>query len=151
MPDVSDYTIEFRVFAATRWRETDGSNAAMRQVKDKLRDRYNVEPPRGSVIKSWSEKLFATGSICDKRRSGRPGPDGDTVERVEQSLIDTPQLSTRIRSSQLDVRRNSLMRIQKNLGYKPFKLTKVQYLSFEDHLSRVELCQQILNRYPNAS
>lgn len=148
--DTSPYTIAYRIQAAAWLYETDRSNKAMREVKDKLRANYDVEPPRGVQILAWMEKLFRTGSIFDLNRTGRPNKRGDVADDVNLSLEQDPKLSTRRRSEEMGIPRSTLMKVmKKDLGYKPFKSVKVQYLSNEDHISRVELCQQILNRYDN--
>ena len=72
MNDISPYSIPFRVQASAWLYESDKSNKAMRAVKAKLRESYDCEPPDGRIITQWMEKLFGTGSVLDKPRSGRP-------------------------------------------------------------------------------
>ena len=148
--DTSPYTIPYRIQAAAWLYESDRSNAAMRDVKNKLRTNYDAEPPRGVQIIAWMNKLFNTGSILDNKRTGRPCERGDIAKEVEVSLQEDPKLSTRRRSDELGIPRSTLMNVmKKDLGFKAFKSVKVQFLSHEDRISRVELCRQILDRYEN--
>jgi hypothetical protein len=149
MADSSPYTIAFRVQAAAWLYESDRSNRAMREVKNKLRDAYNEDPPRGEQILKWMDKLFETGTICDSRRTGRPNERGDYAENVDTSVQDNPMLSSRRRSEELNIPRTTLRRIlKKDLNYRPFKSVKVQYLSNDDYDLRVRYCRDILNEYP---
>lgn len=146
--DISDYSIEFRIFAAAWWQESDQSRHAMKLVRDKLRDRYDEEPPEARVIKQWASKLFETGSICDRQRSGRPNERGDAIEYVRREIAENPKTSVRRLSAELDIKRSTIHNILRDdLKLKPFKPTKVQFLTLDDHQSRVECCQSILMKY----
>ena len=95
MADESPYTIEYRVLAATWLHESDGTVADVREVKSKLRNRFGIQPPDARVMKSWSVKLFSSGSILDKSRSGRPSASGDTVNQIRSCIDENPKYSTR--------------------------------------------------------
>ncbi len=146
--DNSQYTIEFRILAAAWFFESDGSIVAVRNIKNKLRDRYGVEPPDARYIKVWADKLFTSGSILDKPRSGRPNERGDSAEDVNTSVEEDPKQSIRRRSDELNISKTTLHRVlTKDLGYKNWKPTKVQYLSQADHENRVNCCTAILQKY----
>ena len=81
MINTSNYTIEYRVHAASFFIASDQTRHAMKLVTDKLRVQYNIEPPEHRVIKAWSNKLLETGSLFDRPRSGRP------TERKMQSMV----------------------------------------------------------------
>lgn len=150
MVDTSDYTIEYRILAATWYHECDKGVTAVKTMKRQLRDRFDSDPPDTRVIKIWEEKLFRTGSILDLSRSGRPNERGDHADEVTTSVRDDPQLSIRRRSDELQVKPGTLYNIlKKDLGYKNWRPTKVQFLSDEDRLNRVQCCQQILDKYDN--
>ena len=95
MSDISSYSIPFRVQAAAWLHESDRSNSAMRTMKTKLRE--------GKIITRWMEKLFDTGSVLDKLRSGGPNERGDDVHDVEKSVTDAPQMSTRRSSEEIGI------------------------------------------------
>jgi hypothetical protein len=113
MTDSSPYTIPYRVQATAWFYESDRSNKAMLEVKNKLRASYDEEPPRGEQIKTWMEKLFQTGSVTDNKRTGRPNDRGDYAEAVDQSVVDHPKLSLRRRSQDLNIPKSTLQRILK--------------------------------------
>ena len=72
MIDSSDYTVEYRVHAASFFIASEQTRHAMKLVRDRLRVQYDIEPPEHRIIKAWSTKLLETGSLFDRPRSGRP-------------------------------------------------------------------------------
>ena len=72
MIDSSDYTIEYRVHAASFFIASEQTRHAMKLVRDRLRVQYDIEPPEHRIIKTWSTKLLETGSLFDRPRGGRP-------------------------------------------------------------------------------
>ena len=81
MVDSSDYTVEYRVHAASFFIASEQTRHAMKLVRDRLRVQYDIEPPEHRIIKAWSIKLLETGSLLDRPRSGRP------TERKMQSMM----------------------------------------------------------------
>jgi hypothetical protein len=139
MPDVSCYTIEYRVIAATWYHLSDISNSAMRDVKNRLRDKFGSEPPKGKHIINWENKLFTNGDVMDRSRMGQPNERGDIIGDVEESVVISPTQSSRLRSNDLAIPRTTLRRVLKlDLGLKPWKSVKVQFLSSLDYENRVE-------------
>ena len=67
MVDTSDYMVKYRVHAALFCIATDQSRHAMKLVRDRLRAKYDIEPPDYRVIKACSDKLLETGSLFDKQ------------------------------------------------------------------------------------
>ena len=150
MTDQSGYTLEFRILSAVWYHESEKDIAGMRQLKKRLRDRFDGEPPDIRVIRTWEEKLFESGTIMDKKRPGRPNERGDEIDNVTQSVHDNPTMSLRRRSNELDMSYSSLQRVMtKDIGLKPWKPTKCQFLSLEDHQKHVECCEAILHKYDN--
>ena len=72
MIDSSDYTVEYRVHAASFFIASEQTRHAMKLVRDSLRVQFDVEPPEHRIIKTWSTKLLETGSLFDRPRGGRP-------------------------------------------------------------------------------
>ena len=62
--DTSYYTSEYRVLAAAWWDQTDRTKYSMMMLRNILRDRFNLEPPKGGVIKNCEEKLFETNEVA---------------------------------------------------------------------------------------
>ena len=148
--DTSDYTIEYRVLAAAWWHETDRTRYSMMMLRNRLRDRFNLESPEGRVIKNWEEKLFETGMVSDRRRSGRPNERGDNIDDVQAAIEDNPKTSTRRLGDELNIPRTTVRRILKKDLLKAWKPTFVQYLTEEDHQNRVECCTAILQKYSSS-
>ena len=72
MVDTSDYTIEYRVHAASFYIASDQTRHAMKLVGARLHVKYDIKPPEHCVNKTWSYKLLETGSLFDRLRSGKP-------------------------------------------------------------------------------
>ena len=72
MIDSSNFTVEYRVHAASFFIASEQTRHAMKLVRDRLRVQYDIEPPEPRIIKVWSTKLLETGSLIDRPRSGRP-------------------------------------------------------------------------------
>ena len=81
MIDSSDYTVEYRVNAASFFIASDQTRHAMKLVRDRLRVKYSIEPPEYRIIKALSTKLLETGSLFGRPRSGRP------TKRKMQSMM----------------------------------------------------------------
>lgn len=150
MADISRYTIEYRVLAAAWYFECDRSIAAVKLLKTKLRERYGIEPPDARVITAWTDKLFSTGSILDRKRDGRPSERGDVSENVMDSLENHPTMSVRRRSDELGMSKSTVHRVLKvDMKLHPYKQVKVQFLSEVDREVRIEACRSILGKYDN--
>ena len=147
MCDKSEYTFEFRILAATWWHECDQRKGAMRNIRRQLSEKFNLkgDVPHGRVIKEWEEKLFTTGSLFDKPRSGRPSACGD----VAASIARSPQKSVRVRAVDMGISKSTLHRQLHKDGYKPFKPTFTQYLSADDKDMRLHACGQLLDKFPS--
>ena len=62
---------------------------------------YHTEPPTDKTIREWYMKFQQSGCLCAAKRSGRPGPSSETVERVREAFVRSPQKSTTQASEQL--------------------------------------------------
>ena len=56
---------------------------------------YHTEPPTDKTIREWYMKFRQSWCLCAAKRTGRPGPSAETVERVRETL------SGALRSQQL--------------------------------------------------
>ena len=52
MVNTSDHTVEYRVYAALFYIASDQTRHAMKLVRDRLRAKYDIEPPEHRVIKA---------------------------------------------------------------------------------------------------
>ena len=58
-------------------------------VQRNCRRIYQKDPPSKSSILWWKKNFLETGSIADKKRSGRPCTSDFDVERVRETLLHT--------------------------------------------------------------
>ena len=65
MTDSSPYSLEFRLMAAFWYHKYGSSVTGVKNMKRKLRKKFEGESPDTRVIQKWEEKLFQTGSILD--------------------------------------------------------------------------------------
>ena len=70
-------------------------------VQRRFRIMYHTEPPNDKTIHEWYMKFQQSGCLCAAKQSGRPGPSAETVERVREAFVRSPQKSTTRASEQL--------------------------------------------------
>ena len=114
MVDTSDYTVEYRVHAALFYIASDQTRLAMKLVRDKLRVKYDIEPPEYRIIKAWSNKLRETGSLFDRQRSGSPTEWEDAIDDVVKGVNDDSKSSVRRLSNEPDIPKSTMHFISKN-------------------------------------
>ena len=51
-------------------------------VQRKFRNEFGQDPPHTNSIKRWFKNFMETGSILDRKRSGRPSSDEEIVDAV---------------------------------------------------------------------
>lgn len=150
--DQSSYTLEARILALAWWHESGKTKHDMKVVRERFNEKFNEVAPRGEKIREWEDKLFLTGSILDKKRSGRP-KERSSIEKVadiQQSIRQSPTKSIRSRASELGMTKSTLHNaMKKDLNFKAFRPTSVQFLSPEDKLNRVDACRKILESVPS--
>jgi len=64
-------------------------------VQRKFRNEFRQNPPHTDSIKRWFKSLMKTGSILDRKRSGRPSIDKETVDAVHVAYHRSPRKSIR--------------------------------------------------------
>jgi len=69
-------------------------------VQRRFRIMYHTEPPTDKTIREWYMKFQQSGCLCAAKRTGRrPGPSAETVERVRETFVRSPQKSPRVHIS----------------------------------------------------
>ena len=63
-------------------------------VQRRFRTMYRTEPPTDKTIREWYMKFQQSCCLCIAKRRGRPGPSAETVERVQETFVRSPQKST---------------------------------------------------------
>ena len=68
-------------------------------VQRRFRTMYRTEPPTDKTIREWYMKFQQSGCLCAAKRRGQPRPSGETVERVRETFVRSPQKSPRLHIS----------------------------------------------------
>ena len=86
------FTVNKKAFGVLEFAKTE----SIVTVQWRFRIMYHTEPPTDKTIREWYMKFQHSGCLCAAKRSGRPGPSAETVERVrptpECMEIRPPQL-----------------------------------------------------------
>ena len=88
-----------------------------------------------------------TGSILDRKRSGRPSINEKTVDVVRVVFHRSPRKSIRVASNELAIPRSTVYKVlHKRLRLHAYKLQIVQVLKPDDHPRRAAFAEKILQR-----
>ena len=144
----SDYILEERIVASVWTHERPQTGNSMRQVQDDFQQRFRKEPPPKQTLLRWERKLFQTGSVKDKPRTGRPQSRRTQCEEIDNAISKTPKKSTRKQSAELGVPRTTSRRhVKVDLKLFPYRPMFVQELSDDDLNHRRDACGRILQEF----
>ena len=108
---------------------------------------YHTEPPTDKTIREWYMKLQLSSCLWAAKRTGRPDPSAETVERMREAFVRTPQKSTTRASQELQMSQSSVWHIlRKHLRVKVFRLQLLQALNPQDHNLRLCFCLDFQQR-----
>jgi transposase len=48
---------------------------------------FNKQPPSDKAIRDWQRRFLETGSVHDRKRSGRPGVSDESVEKIPADML----------------------------------------------------------------
>jgi DNA-binding transcriptional regulator YhcF (GntR family) len=99
---------------------------------------YRKEPLGHQSILRWYRQFQDTGFLCKQKSTGRPSVSDQTVERVRQSFVHSPQKSTITASRALGIPQQTVWKILRRLQFKPYRLQLLQQLKPEDYGRRLE-------------
>ena len=107
--------------------------------------RDGCEAPSERTIRDTFTRFKETGSVLDRKRSGRPSNEEEREEVIEQLLEENSHTSIRKLSNETGFSYGSVQQTLK-VGLKkfPYKLQVHQGLSEEDCASRVQMCNDLL-------
>jgi hypothetical protein len=54
---------------------------------------FSKQPPSDYAIRDWQQRFLETGSVHDRKRSGRPGVSNECVETICASFVRSPTKS----------------------------------------------------------
>ena len=103
--------------------------------------------PNKSTVQRLIKKFEETGSIMDSKSPmrHRVGRSLDNIATVSEKVAESPEVSIRHRSQQLDIPRSTMQRIlTKNLHLHAYKIQLMQELKPTDHLQRQEFVNSML-------
>ena len=83
------FTVNKKAFFVLEFAKTE----SIVTVQRRFRIVYHTEPPTDKTIREWYMKFQQSGCLCAAKRSGRPGPSAETVERVREVFIRSPHVT----------------------------------------------------------
>ena len=109
-------------------------------VQWRLETMYHTEPPMDKIIREWCMKFQQSGCVCAVKQTARLGPLAETVERVWETFVRSPQ-KTHHMSRNLKIPQWSVRHIRrKNLHMKGHQLQLLQALNPQDHNLHLHFC-----------
>ena len=93
------FTVNKKAFCVLEFAKTE----SIVTVQRRFRIMYHTEPPTDKTIREWYMKFHQSGCLCAAKRRGRPGPSAETVERVREMFVRSPQKATNRASRELQV------------------------------------------------
>ena len=116
-------------------------------VQRKFRNEYRRDPPDVKRIKDWYKKFTETGSVEDRKRSGRPSVSDASVDAVRDAFQRSPRKSVRRASIELRMPRSTVHKVlHKRLRLRAYKVQLVQELKPHDRPQREAFATEILSR-----
>ena len=117
-------------------------------VQRKSRNEFGQNPPHTKSIKRWFKNFMETGSILDRKRSGRPSIDEETVDAERATFYRSPRKSIRVALNDLAIPRSTVHKVlHKRLRLHAYKLQIVQALKPDDHPCRTAFAEKIRCRF----
>lgn len=148
MCDTSEYTLEQRIVVSAWVHERPHTGKTLREVRADFQQRFHKEAPPKQTLLRWEHKLFETGNIKDKPRTGRPSTRVQQCQDVEESVMRSPKKSLRKRSAELGIPRSTLHKHMKNdLHLHAYRPMFVQELSDNDLARRRDACALLLQTF----
>ncbi|KAG7164162.1 hypothetical protein Hamer_G014295 [Homarus americanus] len=133
MADTSVFSIEERLVASVWVHERKRNGKTMADIQTDFSERFGKDPPSIQTLTTWEKKVFESGSVLDKKRSGRPSSRQHQVQTVEESCSHSPNKSLRKRSSELGLPASTVNKIiKKDLGLQTHQPSCVSELRDSD-------------------
>ena len=80
-------------------------------IQRKFRYEFGQDPPHINSIKRWYKNLMENESILDRKISGRPSIDKETVDAVRVAFYGSPRKSIGVASNKLAIPRSTVHKI----------------------------------------
>jgi transposase len=115
-------------------------------VRREYRRVFNEEPPHENNIRRWDKKLKETGSLLDKKLSGRPSVSDESVEAIRTSFLRSPRKSVRKCARELGLPKTIVHRVlKKRLHFTGYKLQLLHASRPGDTRKRRDFATDMLN------
>ena len=114
------------------------------QTQRNYRSKYGRDPPSRPSILLWHKKFMETGTVFDRRRSGRPRTSEENIERVRQAFQRSPMKCIPTAARQLELTRSTVHKVlHKNLRLYAYKVQMLQALQPNNMPRRKEFAVNI--------
>lgn len=117
---------------------------ALRQYRAKFPNR---RLPEKKIFAKIYQQFRTNGSVLWNKRRRRTVLDENKQLDILLHFEDTPETSTRLAASDIDVKRTTLQTCLNINSYKPFKFKPVQKLQEADLNLRLEFCNTMMDRH----
>ena len=134
-------TLQQRIFIVKQWIKHDKNSRAVAAAFAK--EYPNDAPPSRQSMHVLAKKFHETGSVTDKKRSGRPNNmnTDENKENVRTFYQNAPSTSAVRASLQLHIVRISLRRIMKDMELKVWRPRLLPQMNDDDYDRRIEFCE----------
>ena len=134
-------TIQQKAQCVLRYQQLKSPTAVQR----KFRNEFGQNPPHTNSIKKWFKNFMETCRILDRKRSGRPSIDEETVDAVHVAFHRSPRKPIRVALNELAIPRSTVHKVlNKRLWLHGYKLQIIQALKPDDHPRRAAFAEEIL-------
>ncbi|VVC46002.1 Protein of unknown function DUF4817 [Cinara cedri] len=135
-------TPQQKAFCVPRFNKRESAITVQRD----FRRTYGTEAPTAQSIRRWHQTSQESGRPCAQKRSGRPRASDENTERVRQSFVRSPQMSTR--RAGLDLPHSTVWRVlRRRLTLKAYRLLQpLQVLLPEDKRKMIDFCDFIYEK-----
>ncbi|PSN33103.1 hypothetical protein C0J52_19410 [Blattella germanica] len=116
-------------------------------IRQKFQRRFHKPGPTDKAIRELLRKFYATGSVLDAKRSGRPSTPDQSVELTRELFEEEPGMSLRRASDRLQIPRATIHKILKTtLRKKAYHIQVLHDLHEEDYPTRAAMCAELIDQ-----
>ena len=104
-------------------------------VQRAFRRQFNSDPPSPNSIRRWYQQFQTTGCLCKGKSAGQSRVSEESVERVRQSFLRSPNKSVHRASRELEMTSITVWRVlRKRPLMKPYRFHLLQLLKPTDRI-----------------
>jgi transposase len=124
------------------------SGRCQRRAIELYRQRYPTKPvPTQSALSKLVKKFKETGSVSDKRRTGRPktATGAEATSKTIATVSVCGRTSVRQLSARVNISHASVHRILRKNHFLPYKVQQHQKLDGDDAERRIAFCSELID------